>query len=107
MVGRREEYPNFRLWYFDTKRKWYSINKDQSLWVRVLLGYILHRLAVHKQKDTKLMEVEYETLLYLYKASITVTNLSASQVTAIKHTRPRGGHSAVYILPVSSLLPQS
>lgn len=109
IVGRQEEYPNFRWWYFDTERKWYSINKDRSLWVRVLLGYVLHRVAVHKQKDTKVMEVEYETLLYLYKASITVTNLSASQVTAIKHTRPREA-TVLYIhclSPPSSPRPRS
>lgn len=107
--GTSRRIPKFQILYFDTKRKWYGINKDQSLWVRVLLGYILHRVAVHKEKDTKLMEVEYETLLCLYKASITVTNLSASQVTAIKHTRPREA-TVLYIhcpSPASSPRPRS
>lgn len=105
-VEKNTQIPDSVFWH---KRKWYGINKDQSLWVRVLLGYILHRVAVHKEKDTKLMEVEYETLLCLYKASITVTNLSASQVTAIKHTRPREA-TVLYIhcpSPASSPRPRS
>lgn len=77
------------------------MNKDQTLelwfsWVK----YDTSKLLTKKRKNTEVIEIEYIT-----QDSTAVTNL-ASQVTPIKHTRPRGGH-IIRTLPDSSHRPRS